>query len=212
MTLRLHTRYQNSAGQRVRIALNLKGIAYEYVPVPDPASGAYRSLNPQRLMPALEIGGRIVAQSMAILELLEDLYPAPRLLPEDPLRRAEVRSFAHLIAADLHPLNNNRVRKYLAAELGVDEAGRLGWYRHWVASAFTSLETQLARRPAPVRFCFDDRPGLADVCLVPQMDNARRFGCDLSPYPLLCAVDADCRRLDAFQRAAPDRQPDYPGI
>lgn len=211
MTLRLHTRYQNSAGQRVRIVLNLKGIAYDYVAIPSLSSPAYREINPQGLMPVLEVDGRFVAQSMAIIELLEELFPEPSILPQDPLLRAEARSFAQLISADLHPVNNNRIRRYLAERLDVDDAGVLGWYHHWVGEAFSSLEAQLARRERETRFCFDDQPGLADACLVPQMDNARRFGCDLSAFPRLVAADAECRTLDAFLRAAPAAQPDYPG-
>ncbi|MCA0452014.1 MAG: maleylacetoacetate isomerase [Proteobacteria bacterium] len=209
--LRLHTRYQNSAGQRVRIVLNLKQLPYEYVAIPAVSSEAYRAINPQGLMPTLEIDGRAVAQSMAIVELLEELFPDPSVLPADPLLRAEARSFAYLISADLHPINNNRVRRYLDGVLGVDERQIRDWYRHWVGEAFSSLERQLAQRSARYRFCFDDRPGLADACLVPQIDNARRFDCDLSPYPLLLSVDAQCRQLDAFKRAAPAMQPDYPG-
>ena len=210
MRLRLHTRYQNSAGQRVRIVLNLKRLPYEYVAIPSLSSDDYRRINPQGLMPTLEVDGRMVAQSMAIIELLEELFPEPSVLPKDPMLRAETRSFAQLIAADLHPINNNRVRRYLSDVLGADEEQVRAWYRHWVAKAFGSLETQLARRQVQFPFCFGDGPGLADACLVPQMDNARRFGCDLSAYPLLVAIDGACRGLDAFIRAAPEAQPDYP--
>jgi maleylacetoacetate isomerase len=210
MKLRLHTRYQNSAGQRVRIVLNLKGVPYEYVPIPSLSSDAYRRINPQGLMPALEIDGWFVAQSMAIIELLEELFPEPSILPEDPILRAEARSFAQLISADLHPINNNRVRRYLSDVLGADEGQVTAWYHHWVATAFASLETQLARREMQFPFCFGDRPGLAEACLAPQMANARRFGCDLSAYPLLVAIDDASRGLDAFVRAAPEAQPDFP--
>jgi maleylacetoacetate isomerase len=211
MELRLHTRYQNSAGQRVRIVLNLKRLPYEYVAITSLSADAYRKLNPQRLMPALEIDGRVVAQSMAIIELLEELFPEPSILPNDPILRAEARSFAQLIAGDLHPINNNRIRRYLAGALGADEAQVRAWYHHWVGEALSSLEEQLARQPVRFRFCFGDLPGLADACLVPQMDNARRFNCDLSKYRRLVAVDAECRKLEAFTRAAPAMQPDYPG-
>lgn len=210
MKLRLHTRFQNSAGQRVRIVLNLKRLSYEYVAIASLSSEAYRKLNPQGLMPALEIDGRVVAQSMAIIELLEELFPEPSMLPRDPILRAEARSFGQLIAADLHPINNNRIRRYLADELGISEPQLCGWYHHWVEQAFPSLEIQLKQRPAQFRFCFGDRPGLADACLVPQMDNARRFDCDLSQYPRLVEIDAECRKLEAFARAAPAMQPDYP--
>jgi maleylacetoacetate isomerase len=212
MRLRLHTRHQNSAGERVRIILNLKGIAYEYVPVPSVSAPAYRAVNPQGLMPALEIDGCIVAQSMAIIALLDELFPEPPILPSDPIARAQARAFAFLIAADLHPLNNNRVRKYLAEPIGAEPKQIEGWYRHWVATAFASLEaaiTDLAR-PA-TRFAFTDLPGLAEACLVPQMANARRFTCDLAPYPQLVELDARCRELPAFAAAAPEAQPDYSG-
>ena len=209
MNLRLHTRYQNSAGQRVRIVLNLKQVAYEYVAIPSLTSAGYLKLNPQGLMPALEIDGHIVAQSMAIIELLEEIFPEPSVLPNDPILRAEARSFAQLIAADLHPINNNRIRRYLTNVLGAHEPQVRAWYHHWLGEAFSSLEAQLARRLVQYRFCFSDRPGLADACLVPQIDNARRFGCDLSHYPLLLAVDAECRELEEFIRAAPAMQPDY---
>lgn len=211
MKVRLHTRYQNSAGQRVRIVLNLKRVPYEYVAIPSLASEAYRRLNPQGLMPALEVDGRVVAQSTAIIELLEELFPEPSIFPRDPILRAETRSFAQLIAADLHPINNNRVRLYLTDILGADEVEVRAWYHHWVRQAFASLEAQLSRRSVQSRFCFGDRPGLADACLVPQMDNARRFGCDLSQYPRLLAVDTECRKLEEFMQAAPAMQPDYPG-
>ncbi len=211
MKLRLHSCYQNSAGQRVRIVLNLKGIGYEYVPVASAASPEYRAINPQGLMPALEIDGRIVAQSMAIIGLLEELYPAPPMLPADPLERAEARAFALLIAADVHPINNNRVRTYLAGPMGVSEAQVDGWYKHWIATTFQSLETALARRTRATRYGFTDAPGLAEACLVPQMANARRFGCDLAPYPLLGALDEACRDLPSFVAARPEMQVDFPG-
>lgn len=211
MQLRLHTRYQNSAGERVRIVLNLKGLAYDYVPVPSVSSPEYRAINPQGLMPALEIGGRVVAQSMAIIALIDELHPDPPILPADPIARAEARSFAFLIAADLHPINNNRVRKYLAGPMGVSEERIEAWYAHWVASALASLEVTLAGRGQNTRYAFTDAPGLAEACLVPQMANARRFGCDLTPYPRLVALDEACRDLPAFAAAAPHRQPDFPG-
>lgn len=211
MTYRLHSRYQNSAGQRVRIVLNLKGIAYEYVPVPSASSPEYRAVNPQGLMPALEIDGQIVAQSMAIIALIDELHPEPALLPADPIERGKARAFALLIAADLHPLNNNRVRKYLDGEMALPEEKIAAWYRHWVATAFTSLETALASRSIATRFAFTDTPGLAEACLVPQMANARRFECDLAPYPRLVALDAACRDLPAFAAAAPEAQVDFPG-
>lgn len=211
MRLRLHTRSQNSAGQRVRIVLNLKGLDYEYVAIPSLSSQDYRRLNPQGLMPSLEIDGRIVTQSMAIVELLEELFPEPSIFPADPVLRAQARAFAHTISADLHPINNNRVRRYLSGVLRATDAEVQQWYEHWVRVAFSGLEAQLARRPFETAFCFGDRPGLAEACLVPQVDNARRFNCDLSDYPILAGIDAECRTLGAFARAAPEAQPDHPG-
>ncbi len=210
MELKLYSRYQNSAGERVRIVLNLKGLAYEYVAVATLAPGAYAAINPQGLLPALAIDGRVVAQSAAIIELLEELFPEPSIFPDDRLLRAEVRAFAGLITADLHPLNNNRVRRYLGDALMASEAAIERWYRHWLAIGFRSLEETMARQPAGQRFCFGDQPTLADACLVPQIDNARRFACPLARYPRLVAIDAECRKLDAFQRAAPAAQPDFP--
>ena len=209
--MRLYSQARNSAGWRVRIALHWKGVAFEYVAVSALLAGEYRRINPQGLMPALELGGRIVAQSAAILELLEELYPDPALLPAAPLDRAAVRAFAQLIAADLHPLNNNRVRKYLAGPLGRSGAEIDGWYRHWAATALASLEETLARSAAGGPFCFGARPTMADLHLVPQLYNCRRFACDLAPYPRLVAADAACRAVPAFIAAAPERLPDYSG-
>lgn len=209
MHLRLHTRFQNSAGERVRIVLNLKGIAYEYVPIASLSAPEYRRINPHGLMPALEIDGRFVAQSMAIIELLEELFPEPSVYPADQLARAEARAFALDIAADLHPINNQRVRRYLATELGIPDAGQMQWYRHWIKVTLDSLETKLARRQGPFPYCFSETPGVAEACLVPQLANARRFDCDLSAYPLLNGIDERCRALPAFVAARPDQQPDY---
>ncbi len=207
--LRLHTRYQNSAGERVRVVLNLKGLAYEYVTIPSLSGEAYRRLNPQGLMPALEVDGQVVTQSLAIIELLEELYPDSPVLPSDPVARAHARAFAAVIAADLHPVTVNRVRRYLAEELGAHDVALAAWYRHWARSAFDTLEALLARREGATRFAYSDAPGLAEACLVPAMRNARRFACDLSRYPILRAVDEACRALEPFKRAAPENQPDY---
>jgi len=208
--MKLYTYHRNSAGERVRIALNIKGLPYEYISVPALGWDAYRTINPQGLMPALEIGGHVVAQSTAILELLEERYPEPRLLPADPMLRADARAFGQLIACDLHPLNNNRVHRFLETEIGVAEAERQRWYRHWVAVGFTALEAALERRREQWPFCFGEQPGWADLHLVPQMRNARRFDCDLEPYPRLRAVDDCCVGLDVFRRAHPQHQPDFP--
>ncbi len=207
--MRLYSYHRNSAGERVRIALNLKGLAYEYVSVPA-LGAAYLQINPQGLMPALEIGGQVIAQSAAILEYLEEQHPTPALLPAEPILRAQARAFAQAITADLHPLNNNRVHRYLADAFSLDAAQRRTWYHHWVAVGFTALETTLRDRPRQWPFCFGDAPGWADLHLVPQMRNARRFDCELQSYPLLHEIDARCVGLDAFRRAHPQNQPDFP--
>jgi maleylacetoacetate isomerase len=207
----LYSYHRNSAGQRVRIVMNLKGLSYAYISVPALAAGEYQAVNPQGLMPALAVDGTVVAQSLAIIELLEELHPKPSVFPRDALRRAQARSFAGLICSDLHPINNNRIRKYLERTIGASAAQIQAWYHHWVAVTFASLEAMLVQRARPSRFCFDDKPTLADACLVPQMDNARRFGCDLAPYPTLVGIDAECRTLAAFQQAAGANQPDFSG-
>lgn len=208
--MRLYSRSQNSAGERVRIALNLKGLDYEYVPVGSLQPGEFLRVNPQGLMPALEVGKYVIAQSAAILDYLEETHSASRLLPADPFLRAQARAFAQLITSDLHPINNSRVRKYLSARLHVAEPGVQAWYEYWTDLALTALETTLSARSRDWPFCFGDAPGWADLHLAPQMANARRFGCDLSSYPLLRAVDARCQALDAFRQAKPEAQPDFP--
>lgn len=209
--LRLFSASRNSAGWRVRIALALKGIDYEYVSTRTLAPGEYKSINPQGLMPALDIDGRLVAQSAAILEYIEERYPAPALLPAGPIDRAVARSFAQLITADLHPLNNNRVRKYLAGAMGQGSAAIDAWYRHWATIALEALEEMLRRRDRASLYCFGDAPGWAELHLVPQLYNCRRFNIDLTPYPLLVAADAACQAVPAFAEAAPERMPDFSG-
>jgi len=208
--VKLYTRWQNSAGERVRIALNLKGLAYEYVAVSSLPPGRYREINPQGLLPALDVGGRAIAQSAAILQYLEETHPDPPLLPPDPVARAEARAFAALVASEMHALTVNRVRLFLA-ELNVDEWNVRRWVRHWLTQGFGALEAMLAGRAAPSRFCFGDTPGWADLHLVPQLANGRRLDCDVSVYPLLLAVQKECTGLEAFRRARPEAQPDYPG-
>ncbi|WP_411889111.1 maleylacetoacetate isomerase [Yoonia sp. SDW83-1] len=203
MTLRLHTQARNSAGERVRIALNLKVVAYEYVPIPALADEAYRALNPQQLMPAMEVDGRVLTQSLAILEYLEEAYPEPSILPADPIARARSRAFAMAICAELHAVIVKRVRKRLPTGQ-VDD-----WYGHWTAKTFAALEQMLADRAVVYPFCFADFPTFADIVLVPQMANARRFDCDLSAYPALCGIDARCQALEAFRDARPECQVDY---
>ncbi len=211
--MKLYTYYRSSAAYRVRIALNLKGIAYESVPV-DLKPGAHRrpdylAVNPQGLVPALVDGAQPLSQSLAIIEYLEETHPQPALLPRAPLERARVRSLALAIACDLHPINNLRVLNYLRAPLGIDEGAVNDWYRHWVAQVFQGLEAQ-AQRSSDGRHLAGGQVTLADVCLVPQLFNARRFNCDLAPYPMLTAVGAHLESLPAFARAAPGVQPDAP--
>ncbi|MDR3476327.1 MAG: maleylacetoacetate isomerase [Devosia sp.] len=207
--LRLFSASRNSAGWRVRIALALKGVDYEYVSTRSLPPGEYRRINPQGLMPALEVDGELVAQSAAILEFIEETFPLPPLLPVERAERATVRSFSQLITADLHPLNNSRVRKYLAEAMGQDGAAIAAWYRHWSTVALEALEEMLRRRPRATLFCFGAQPGWADLHLVPQLFNCRRFEVDLAPYPLLVAADQACRSVDAFAKAAPERMPDF---
>jgi maleylpyruvate isomerase len=209
MAMKLYNYFQNSAGQRIRTAPHLKSVPFEYICHKDLGPGGYRKVNPQGLLPALEINGRIVAQSTAIFEYIEEVFPTPSLLPADPIDRAEVRAFAQLIACDIHPLHIHRVRNYLSDEFNLtgDQTGT--WYHHWVAEGLASLEEMLRRRTRETEFCYGDLPGMADVYLTPLMMNARRFGCDVAPYPLLNAVDEACLTLPEFQAAMPENQPDF---
>jgi maleylpyruvate isomerase len=208
--MRLYDYWRSSAAYRVRIALNFKGLAYEQVAV-DLRAGAQRApeflaLNPQGLVPVLEDDGAVLTQSLPILNYLEERYPEPALLPRDAPGRARSRAIAVAIACEIHPLNNLRVLQYLERELGLEEVPRLAWYRHWIAEGFAPLEVMLASSAGA--FCVGDAPSLADVCLVPQVYNARRYQCDLEPYPTIRRIDARCREIESFAQAAPERQPD----
>lgn len=219
MTRTLYTYFRSSTAYRVRIALNLKGLPYQAIPVHLLRNGgeqllpAYREINPQALLPALiDDGGdgnegRVITQSLAIIEYLEEKYPSAPLLPAAPEERAAVRALALAIACEIHPLGNLRVLKYLENTLGVAPEKKLAWSRHWMREGLAALETALAKGGAG-RFCHGDTPTLADCCLVPQMFNARRFEVDLSPYPTLVRIDAACAELPAFEQAHPTRQPD----
>ncbi|MEX2249796.1 MAG: maleylacetoacetate isomerase [Parvibaculum sp.] len=213
MTLRLHNFFRNSAGHRVRIALALKGLDYEYVsvnigPAGEQNSEAYLKLNPQGLVPTLVHDGQIITQSSAIIEYLDECFPSPPLLPADPLTRARARAFAGAIAAEMHALNNSGVHRYLAGAMALDEKKRGQWYAHWAKRGLMALEQTLAAQPA-TSFCFGETPGIADIFLVPQHLNYRRFGLPLDDYPRINAVVAHCETLDAFKAAAPEAQPDY---
>lgn len=216
--MKLYGYFRSSAAFRVRIALNLKGIAAEETEVVnlqagDQFSGAFRAVNPQGRVPALVLDeGRVLIQSMAIMEYLEDIRPSPPLMPDDPVARARVRALANLIACDIHPLNNLAVLNYLVAEMKVSEDDKLRWYRHWVAEGLSAFEALLADDPATGTYCHGDSPGLADICLVPQVFNAQRFDCDLSGYPVSMRVFGACMALDAFERAQPANQPEAASI
>ena len=214
MTYRLHTFFRSSASYRVRIALNLKGIAYESVGIPL-RSQAHRTpeflhLNPQGLVPLLEHSEHYIPQSLAIIEYLDERVPEPPLLPADVHGRAIVRSMAQGIACDVHPLCNLRVLEYLRRQLGVDEDGVNAWYRHWVALGLEGLEGAVAAHRGAGPYCFGAQITLADICLVPQLYNARRFNCDLMPFEHLRSVDAALSSHPAFAAALPERQPDAP--
>jgi maleylacetoacetate isomerase len=205
--LRLFDYFRSSACYRVRIALNLKGVDYESISVDlrtgEQKESEYRALNPQGLVPMLEVDGLRITQSLAIIDYLDSAFPEPRLIPAEPADRAHVLAMALTIACDIHPLNNLRVLKYLAGPLDVAETARDDWYRHWVAEGFEALET-MAREKAG-RFLFGDAPGLADIFLVPQMFNARRLATPLDSYPTLARIDAEAAGIPAFAAAHPER-------
>lgn len=207
--LRLFSKAQNSAGERVRIALNLKLISFDYVAARELPPDDYTAMNPQGLMPTLEVGGKSLTQSLAVLEYLEEMFPEPTILPRDPFLKAKARSFALAVTAEFHSLTIGRVRRHLAEAHGQDAAAVQGWYEHWCATTLGALEAELGRREAATRFCFADYPTIADITLVPQLHNARRFNCDISGYPILGEISARCEDLPAFRDARPDRQPDY---
>jgi maleylpyruvate isomerase len=212
--MKLYTYFRSSAAYRVRIALNLKGLAYQAVPVHllknggEQVQSEYLAVNPAALLPTLEVDGAVLTQSLAIIEYLEEVHPQVALLPKDALSRARVRSLAQTIACDIHPLGNLRVLKYLKDVLQQDEDAKLAWLRHWMREGLTTFETHLAASPASGRFVHGDTPGMADCCLVPQVFNARRFGIDLAPYPSIVGIDAACASVPAFIAAHPSQQPD----
>ncbi|MFP6759925.1 MAG: maleylacetoacetate isomerase [Alphaproteobacteria bacterium] len=212
--MKLYGYFRSSAAYRVRIALNLKGLAYDSAAVHLVRGGGeqfcaeFLALNPQGLVPAFEDGGAVLTQSLAILEYLEETHPEPALLPDDPVERARVRALALAIACDIHPLNNLRVLSYVSGTLGQGDEARAAWYRHWVETGLAAVEALVAGHPMTGTFCHGDTPSHADLCLVPQIANARRFDCDLTPCPELVRIDAACAALAAFIDAAPQNQPD----
>ena len=200
----LHDYFRSSASFRVRIALNLKGLGYDRVEVSliagEQKSDTYLSQNAQGFVPMLVADGEPIIQSLAIIDWLDRAFPDPRLIPDDPMPRAVALAQAHVVACDIHPLNNLRVLKYLTKDLGLNEQTKDHWYRHWVAEGFDALEAMAGEG----RYLGGDAPGIADCCLVPQMYNARRFDLPLETYPRLVEIDAACMELEAFQRAHPD--------
>jgi maleylacetoacetate isomerase len=212
--MKLYTFFRSSASFRVRIALNLKGITYAQAPIHlrrgggEQLSAAYKALNPQALVPALEDNGRIITQSLAIIEYLDEKYPTPPLLPRDSADKALVRSMALVIACEVHPIQNLRVLQYVKTTYNQTDDQVNRWAQHWIDLGLTSLEQMIAAQSPLGRFCFGDTPTLADICLVPQLGNARRYGCDLSRYPTVLKIEKNCMTVPAFINAAPEKQPD----
>jgi len=209
--VKLYTYFRSSAAYRVRIALNLKGLSSEMISIHLQKQGGlnkkpeYRAVNPQMRVPALQLdSGDVLIQSLAIIEYLDEVYPKPPLLPRDPLERAKVRALAQMIACDIHPLNNTSPLRYLKHQLGQDQAKIDAWYHHWILEGFEPLETML--RPGP--YAFGGEVTLADICLVPQVYNARRLKVPLDRFPKIVAVDAACAKLGPFEQARPENQPD----
>ncbi len=208
----LYTFFRSSTAYRLRIALAFKGLDWEARPVNLAAlahrEAAYRAINPQQMVPVLIEAGHRLTQTQAILEYLEEAYPKPPMLPGDPLERAYVRALANIVACDMHPLCNARVLRHLAEDMGVEPDGMRRWYAHWIATGFAAFEAMLIDEDRAGAFCLGDGPTMADICLVPQIANARRFECDLAPYPRLLAIGARAAELEPFARAAPALQAD----
>jgi maleylacetoacetate isomerase len=212
--LKLYGYWRSSAAYRVRIALNLKGLEYDQVPVHlirdggDQHRPEYAATNPQRLIPVLQHGQRMIRQSLAIIEYLDELWPDPPLLPGTPRDRARARALALLVACDIHPLNNLRVLQYLEREYNAPLSEREAWIRHWIEDGFAAFEALLVEDLSRGEFCEGESPGIADCCLIPQVYNARRFGVNLDPYPNIRRIEAACLALPAFDAARPELQPD----
>ncbi len=211
--MKLYGFHRSSAAFRARIALNLKGLAYEQQPIHlrknEQRREDYLACNPQGLVPTLEDGGELLTQSLAIIEYLDETHPAPPLLPHDAVGRARVRSLAQTIACDIHPIDNLRVLRYLANPLGHGDKDVEAWFNHWIRLGFEGIERVLASDGKTGTFCHGNQPTLADICLVPQVFNAQRYpSFDLKPYPAIMRIFAACMKLDAFERARPEKQPD----
>ena len=214
--LRLYSYWRSSAAYRVRIGLNLKGLAYETVPVHltreggEQHSEAYRKTNPQGLVPVLEHGSRVLRQSLAILEYLDETWPTPALLPASSRDRQRVRAIAQTVACDIHPLNNLRVLRYFEHTWHVPQPERDSWVGHWIEEGFAAVEVMLNDHPATGRYCEGNTPTLADCCLIPQVYNARRFGIDMGAFPTIARIEQACLALPQFDAARPERQADCP--
>jgi maleylpyruvate isomerase len=212
--MKLYNYFRSSASYRVRIALNLKGLPYEYVGVHltkgggEQLAASFRALNPEALVPVLDDGGTLLTQSLAIIEYLEETHPAPPLLPRDAVERAYVRAIALAVACDIHPLNNLRVLRYLVRTLGVSEEQKDAWYRHWVEDGLAAIETRLLAEARAGRYTLGDQVSLADVLLVPQIFNAQRMNCRLDHVPTIMRIFGHCMQLPEFVEAQPSNQPD----
>lgn len=210
--MKLYNFWRSGTSHRLRIALNLKGVPYEYLAVhlgkEEHLKDAFKALNPQQLVPALDTGAQVLIQSPAIIEWLEETYPTPALLPADADGRARVRALAAIVGNDIHPINNRRILETLRKSFGADEAAINAWCGTWITAGFDAYEALIAADAQRGRFSFGDTPTVADVYLIPQVESARRFQVDLSRWPLISAIDQACVNLDAFRRAAPAQQPD----
>ena len=211
--MKLYGYFRSSASFRVRIALNLKNLPYEqtfiHLRKSEQRRPEYLEINPTGLVPSLEDDGQVFIQSLAIIEYLDETHPEPPLLPGHPADRARVRALANVVACDIHPIDNLRVLRYLSRNLGQDEGGIQRWFDHWIVEGFDALERIMADDGQTGEFCHGDEPGLADICLVPQVFNAQRYKLDMTPYPTIRRVFENCMKIDAFDRAQPSKQPDY---
>ncbi len=214
--IKLYGYYRSSAAYRVRIALFLKGLEWESIPVNlfigEQNKTDYLSINPQGLVPAIQLDKQLFTQSLAIIEWLDEKHPNNALLPTNLIEKVQVRALAYQVAMDIHPLNNLRVTKFLTNELGANEEQKLKWYRHWITQGFEALELSIDKLGSNGNYCFGGCAGLADTCLIPQVYNALRFDCDLAPYPLIRSIYQHCNSLDPFQKALPEAQADCPPV